>query len=215
MAKNKSQDPKSNKWQEFAEQQVDIDTDDAKRLFEDEQASGETTPDLKESNKPQSGLTYPSHEELEQELNALEMRIAEYKDAAIRAKAEAENTKRRAERDVQNAHKYGNEKILTDMLPVVDSLVRGLEGQEPTDPAAKALREGMQLTLNLFEKTLEKHGIAIIDPVKGDVFNPELHEAMSMQADPDAQSNTVLQVLQKGYELNGRVIRAAMVIVAS
>lgn len=214
MARNKSQDPKTNKWQEFAEQQADIDTQDAQSLFEDEQMPQEESPDLNAS-KPESGLTYPSHEALEQELNALEMRIAEYKDAAIRAKAEAENTKRRAERDVQNAHKYGNEKLLSDMLPIVDSLVRGLEGQVPADPAAKALREGMQLTLDLFEKTLEKHGIAIIDPAKGDVFNPELHEAMSMQSEEDAKPNTVLQVLQKGYELNGRVIRAAMVIVAS
>lgn len=211
MPKNKSQDPKTNKWQEFAEKQPD--TDEVSALFEDEEASGDE-PELKPA-KPEPGLTYPSHEELEQELNSLEMRISEYKESAIRAKAEAENVRRRAERDVQNAHKYGNEKILVDLLPVVDSLVRGLEGELPADPAAKALREGMQLTLDMFEKTLEKHGVVVIDPAKGDVFNPELHEAMSMMSDPDAKSNTVLQVLQKGYELNGRVIRAAMVIVAN
>lgn len=197
MSEKKVPGADDDKWKQFAEQQVDADSEEAT-----EEAAAE-------------GLSYASHDEPEQELNKKDIALAEYKDAAIRAKAEMENIRRRAERDVQNAHKFGSEKLLSDMLPVLDGLVRGLEGETPSDPHAKALREGMELTLDLFEKTLAKHGLEAICPEQGDAFNPELQEAVTMQPDPSAKSNTVLQVLQKGYQLNGRVLRAAMVIVAA
>ncbi|PHQ81261.1 MAG: nucleotide exchange factor GrpE [Coxiella sp. (in: Bacteria)] len=199
MSKKKSEDPKEKKWQEFAERIPEDAADEP--IFEDE-------PVAEAADKGDNG---PSHEALEQELNALEMKLAEYKDTAIRAKAEADNVRRRAERDVQNAHKFGTEKLLTDLLPVVDSVVRGMEGMSADDPG----REGMALTLSLLEKTLEKHGVKVIHPELGEAFNPDKHEAVTMQAAPDAESNTILQVLQNGYELNGRVVRAAMVIVAN
>lgn len=197
MSQKKHTGADEDKWKQFAEQQAESDV---------EETSEETSAE---------GLSYASHDDLEQELNRKDKEVAEYKDAAIRAKAEMENIRRRAERDVQNAHKFGNEKLLSDMLPVLDGLVRGLEGEAPTDPHAKALREGMELTLDMFEKALVKHGLEVISPEKGEAFNPELHEAMTMQPDPNADSNTILQVLQKGYQLNGRVLRAAMVIVAA
>lgn len=202
---SKKSDPANgeDKWKAFAERQAEEPADMS------ESVSDEAEPAATE------GLTYASHEELEQELNKKDMALAELKEAAMRAKADAENARRRAERDVQNARKFGSERLLTDLLPVVDSLVRGLEGQEPTDQQARALHEGMQLTLDLLEKTLAKHGLEVIEPARGDTFNPEAHEAMSMQPDPELQSNTVSQVLQKGYSLNGRVIRAAMVMVAA
>lgn len=201
MSSKKSNPAGADKWQKFAEQDID-----QEKINIEEVDNVDASPE---------GLAYPTHEELEQQLNVLEMQLSEYKDAAIRAKAEADNVRRRAERDVQNAHKYGSEKLLNDLLPVVDSLVRGLEGPEPEDAQAQSYRQGMMLTLDILEKMLEKHGVQVINPAIGETFNPELHEAMSMQPSPEAKPNTILHVLQKGYELNGRVIRAAMVTVAA
>ncbi len=170
--------------------------------------------DSPEADKAE-GLTYPSHEELDQQINALEIKLNDYKEQALRAQAEMENVRRRAERDVQNEREYSNRRILTDLLPVVDSLKRGLEGKESVEQASQALREGMVLTLGVLEKVLERHGVTAIIPEKGETFNPTLHEAMSMQPNPGAKANTILQVLQNGYQLSARVIRPAMVIVVS
>jgi molecular chaperone GrpE len=156
------------------------------------------------------GLEFPSRSNLEDQLTAMEMQMTEYKDKFLRQQAEFDNFRKRAERDVQNAHKYGVEKLLGDLLPVLDSLERGLEGVEKND----AHFQGMQLTLEMFIKTLGKYGVSIINPEPGENFDPTRHEAMSMQANPDFASNTIIQVLQRGYELNGRTLRAAMVIVA-
>lgn len=156
------------------------------------------------------GLEFPSRSNLEDQLTAMEMQMTEYKDKFLRQQAEFDNFRKRAERDVQNAHKYGVEKLLGDLLPVLDSLERGLEGVEKND----AHFQGMQLTLEMFIKTLGKYGVSIINPEPGENFDPSRHEAMSMQPNPDFASNTIIQVLQRGYELNGRTLRAAMVIVA-
>ena len=192
-----------NKWEKFADEQLEGTDDFA------------TDQDLDDAIEAQSksGLEYPSHEKLEESLTATEMERDALKEKLYRSQAEMENLRRRSERDISNAHKYGTEKLLSDMLPVVDSLIRGLEGHVSEDKYAVSMHEGMQLTLDLLEKTLQKHGVVIIDPTAGEGFNPEKHEAMSMQQNPDAEPNTVLQVLQKGFELNGRVIRAAMVVV--
>lgn len=204
MSKKKNSD----KWQEFAEHQKAEVSDEP--AFDVDADQGEAEAEVEADIKPQSVNT----DALEQQLKSLEMKIGDYKDQAVRAQAEMKNVQRRAERDVEKAHKYGNEKILSDLLPVMDSLVRGLEGEAPTDPHAKGLHEGMGLTLDMLEKTLQKHGIVMIDPKQGEAFNPECHQAMTKQPSPDAAPDTILQTLQKGFELNGRVIRAAMVIVA-
>lgn len=159
------------------------------------------------------GIEFPSRDKLEDQLTAMEMKVDEYKNQYLRGQAELENLRRRTERDISNAHKFGTEKLLADFLPVVDSLVRGLESPESRDPQAQAMREGVALTLDLLEKTLIKHGVNTIEPKKGEPFNPEFHEAMSALSDPDADPNTIAEVIQKGYQLNGRVLRAAMVIV--
>lgn len=209
-----NQVPGEDKWKKFAEEQA---TDS---LMDDE---GDTADDLASvvDEEPESmfgeaaeAILGGANSELQTKLAALEKKNEAYREEVIRANAEMDNVRKRAERDVSNARKYANEKILVELLPVVDSLVRGLEGEELSDGQAKAVRDGMRLTLDLLEKTLEKFGVEAIAPAVGEVFNPEVHEAMSMQPSEEAASGTVLQVLQKGYQLNGRVIRAAMVIVA-
>jgi len=148
-------------------------------------------------------------------INLLEKQIETYRDQAARAQAELANSLRRLEQEVAKARKFGSERVISELLPIVDSLVHGLENTSSGDSQAKSMREGMELTLDLLNKLLEKNGVLVIDPKIGDVFDPTQQEAMSMRSEPKATQNTVLQVLQKGYALHGRVIRAAMVIVAA
>ena len=136
------------------------------------------------------------------------------KDLALRAQAEMENIRRRSKRDVENAHKYATDKMVVSLLTVVDSLEKAVEiASKATEDDAKAIAEGVELSLKLFIDTLEKEGVTQIDP-HGEPFDPELHEAMSMVEAPDAEPNSVIEVFQKGYRLNGRLVRAAMVMVA-
>jgi molecular chaperone GrpE len=156
-----------------------------------------------------------SDKTLTDQLNLLEKQVDFYKDQTARAQAEVENMRRRMEQEVSKARKFGVERLISDMIPVVDGLVRGMEGAVSIDPQVQSMRHGMELTLDIMNKILEKNGIIQIDPLPGDAFDPTQHEAMSMRPDPDAKPNTILQVLQKGYALHGRVIRAAMVIVSA
>lgn len=150
-------------------------------------------------------------EELEEEISEAEQQLTEAQDKLIRAHAEMENIRRRAERDVANAHKYALEKFVSSLLPVVDSLEQALQHSFDND-AAKAIHEGIELTMKMFLDTLQKIGVEQINPVN-DNFNPQFHEAMSMIDHPDAEPNTVVEVFQKGYLLNGRLVRPARVIV--
>ncbi len=167
-------------------------------------------------SEPAAGaLDYPSHQQLEDQLTALERQLAEAKDQVLRAHAEMDNVQRRSEREISNAFKYSNNKLLGDLLPIVDSLVRGLEGSAKVeDSQLESVRQGMQLTLDLLEKTLEKYGVKPLNPTPGELFNPEFHEAMSAVPHPEFAPNSVVQVLQKGYQLHDRVLRAAMVMVS-
>jgi len=156
-------------------------------------------------------LDHPSYEELEQKLTDAEQKTHENWEKVVRVTAEMDNLRRRSERDVANAHRYGLEKFINTLLPVVDSLEQAeLLANQHGDTA---MHEGIQLTMKLLLDMLGKANVEQLNPV-GDVFNPELHEAMTMQESPDAAPNTVLTVFQKGYKLNSRVIRAARVIVA-
>lgn len=144
------------------------------------------------------------------DVRALERELHEAKDKLLRAHAEIDNVRRRAVQDVEKAHKYGIDKFVKELLPVVDSLDKALElGFE----GAKALHEGVELTHNLLMRALAAHGVAEVNPVD-QPFDPNLHEAMSMQAGTGAKPNTVVMVFQKGYQLNGRLIRPALVVVA-
>jgi len=127
----------------------------------------------------------------------------------MRAKAEIENIRRRAEQDVARAHKYALEKFVKELIAVVDSLEHALAAEG----AENAVREGVELTYKMFLDVLAKHGVKQIDPVN-EKFNPENHEAMSMQPSADVEPNTVLAVYQKGYLLNDRLVRPARVVVS-
>ncbi|ACH65670.1 nucleotide exchange factor GrpE [Aliivibrio fischeri] len=151
--------------------------------------------------------------ELEAALLASQAQIKEQQDTVLRAKAEEQNVRRRAEEDVDKARKYALKKFAGELLPVLDNLERALENGDKENEAAKALLEGVELTLQTFVSTVEKFGLTVINPM-GEAFNPELHQAIGMQASPDHESNTVMIVMQKGYTLNDQVLRPAMVMVA-
>ena len=152
-------------------------------------------------------------DELQQKIEILEKQARENLDTALRAQAELDNVRKRSSRDVENAHKYALEKFAADVLPVLDSMELGVSsvGESADNPT---LREGMELTLKLFRDVLEKYGI---EPVltDGEKFDPEKHEAVSMQDQEGSESGDIISVFQKGYTLNGRLIRPAMVVVAS
>jgi len=170
------------------------------------------------ASEPQVESQDDAHHEAQHEdnlLTQLKEEVSQYKNEVLRARAETENVRRRMERDVANAHKYGAERLVGELLPVMDSLSRGIEQASGTDDTVQNIRSGMEMTLDILRKILEKNGVSEIIPQKGDVFDPAQHEAMSLQKDPSAAPNTVLQVFQPGYALNGRVIRAAMVMVSS
>ena len=133
-------------------------------------------------------------------------------DKVVRAQAEMENLRKRAARDVENAHKYALEKFTNEFLPIMDSLELGLSASVKAKNLDD-LRKGMELTLEMFNTVMEKFGITMIEP-KGEKFNPELHDAVSMQETDDSNSGIIIEVMQKGYTLNGRLIRPAMVVVA-
>ena len=137
--------------------------------------------------------------------------LTKVKDQLLRTVAEMENVRRRAQRDVENAHKFAVEKLLSDLLPVIDSLEKAVEAAKTTENP-DSMAEGIRLSLKLFVSTLEKAGIAIVDPL-GEPFDPQLHEAMAMVPNPDAEPNSVMDVMQRGYTLNGRLVRAAKVVV--
>ena len=139
--------------------------------------------------------------------------VEKNRDLALRAQAEAQNAKRRAEQDVEKARKFALERFCGELLPVADNLERALEAANRDDEAVKPIAEGVDLTLKTLLDALKKFQIEQVDPA-GEPFDPQLHQAMSMVENPDAEPNTVLSVMQKGYTLNGRLVRPAMVIVS-
>jgi molecular chaperone GrpE len=151
--------------------------------------------------------------EAEAEINALREQLVAAEDRALRVQAEAQNMIRRAERDVENARKFALERFVGALLPVIDNLERALAAMgEPTE-ATRALLEGVQLTHRSFLDVMQKFDVAVVDPA-GEGFNPDLHQAMSIVEAPGATPNSVVAVMQKGYTLNGRLVRPAMVVVA-
>ncbi|WP_317930205.1 nucleotide exchange factor GrpE [Halioxenophilus sp. WMMB6] len=143
----------------------------------------------------------------------LEAQLQEAKENALRAAAEAQNVRRRAEQDVEKAHKFAVEKFAGDLLPVADNLERAVATFEGADESTKPLLEGVELTLKTLVDALSRHNLEAVDP-RGEPFDPQLHQAMSMVPNPDVEPNTVIDVFQKGYTLNGRLVRPAMVVVS-
>ncbi|MCY3751771.1 MAG: nucleotide exchange factor GrpE [Gammaproteobacteria bacterium] len=150
--------------------------------------------------------------DLLQENERLKMEVGESVDKALRATAELENIRRRTSRDIENAHKYALERFVNELLPVIDSMELGINASQSAEDL-ESLREGMDLTLKKLFDCLEKFGVKAIDPA-GEKFDPDWHEAVSMQELEGSDSGQVVTVMQKGYELNGRLVRPAMVVVA-
>ena len=151
------------------------------------------------------------------EIETLQAQIAELKNAVLRERADSDNLRKRFEREKESALKFGSEKLIKELLPVIDSLTLGLEAAKAHEAEGRQAREhfieGASMTLKLLLDVLQKNGVIELDPV-GEKLDPELHQALSVIPSPDAEPNTILHVAQKGYLLNGRVIRAAQVIVA-
>ena len=142
----------------------------------------------------------------------LEAELAAAKDAALRAQADAMNTQRRAEQEIEKARKFALERICGDLLSVVDNLERALEATSGDEGNASVL-EGIELTRKGFMDLLVKYGVQPVDPL-GEPFDPETAQAMSLVEQPDTEPNSVIAVMQKGYTLNGRLLRPAMVMVS-
>ena len=152
-------------------------------------------------------------ESLKAALAAAEALAAQNRDSYLRAVAEQDNLRKRNQRDLENAHKFALERMLGDLLPVKDSLEMALISAGDK-PEAAALRTGVDLTLRLLSQVLERYGVVEIAPAKGEAFNHDLHEAMAAQESTEAPADSVLITVQKGYQLNGRLLRPARVLVA-
>lgn len=143
----------------------------------------------------------------------LQAQLAEARDQALRYQAETQNALRRAERDVEKAHKFGQEKLIGELLVVVDNLERSITATEGQEISIESIKEGVELTLKSLIDTLKRHNVEQIDP-EGEPFDPALHQAMTMVPSAEQEPNSVLNVFQKGYTLHGRLVRPAMVVVA-
>jgi len=180
-----------------------LDTQD----LENAAAEVQTDPEAEEAQleSPQKNA-----DSLEAQLEQAQAKASENWDQLLRTRAEMDNMRRRQQKDIENAHKFGIEKLVGELLPVIDSMDLGLAHE---NASAESLREGMEMTMNMLKKMMEKLGIEEINPIN-EKFNPELHQAMSMQPSADVEPNSVIAVMQKGYALNGRLIRPAMVMVS-
>lgn len=185
-------------WGKF--KQEHFDNEDEGSLFEEQFEQAE-----------EAALDHPSYEVLEEKLTKAEQKAHENWENAVRAQAELENVRRRMEKEVVNTRKYAVEKLISSLLPVVDSLEQALQLVDKN--ADTAMHEGLELTMKLFLDVLQKFDVSQLDPL-GKPFDPQQHEAMTMQPDPNSPPNTVLAVFQKGYQLNDRIIRPARVIVS-
>ncbi len=169
---------------------------------------------------PETEATLTDEEEVERDMAALEAALgnaereaAEQREAMLRMHAEMENLRKRLIRDLEKSRKRALEGFMNDLLPVRDSLEKGLQAAE-SEASVESLREGKALIMRMLDKVMGDHGLEEIDPV-GEMFNPELHEAISMIPSPEHAENQVIDVVQKGYRLNERLIRPARVVVSS
>ena len=148
-----------------------------------------------------------------QKIAEAEQKTAEYWERIVRMQAEADNAARRVERDISNAHKYAIEKFVGELLPIVDSLELCVINETSDHKVVSSVVEGVNMTLKMFYTAMEKFGIQQINPV-GEAYDPEYQQAISVEVDPELEPNTVTKVLQKGYTLNNRLVRPALVVVS-
>ncbi|MFO7603365.1 MAG: nucleotide exchange factor GrpE [Gammaproteobacteria bacterium] len=183
----------------------------SKKEAPQEQQAEELDAAAAEAGNPEAATA--SVEELAATIEALEAKAQENWDHFVRTKAEMDNMRRRTERDLENAHKYALERFAQELLPVKDSLELGAAAARDGAADIDRLREGTEMTLRMLDTAMEKFHIKAVDPLD-EPFNPELHQAMSMVEVADKPANTVINVLQKGYTLNERLVRPAMVVVS-
>ena len=183
---------------------------DESNMNEPENQPEEDTPEQDEADGGESVENVVDESDVTQMLEEAQQQVTEYQDKMVRVQAEMENLRKRADKQVEDAHKYANDKFAAELLQVKDSLELGLSAE---DIDVDKLREGTELTLKLLNNVFEKFSIEEIDPM-GEAFDPNLHEAMTMQESAEHEPNTVLTVVQKGYSLHGRLVRPAMVIVS-
>jgi molecular chaperone GrpE len=167
-----------------------------------------------EAGRPSSGSPVAELERLQQSLAEAEERARSHREQYLRAVAELDNVRKRAQRDIESANRYGLEKFAAELLPVRDSLELAVQSADQAQVDARSLKQGQEATLQLLAKALERLGLTPINPTIGEPFDPTRHEAVLAQESATAEPGSVLQVVQTGYELNGRVIRPARVIVA-
>lgn len=168
-------------------------------------------------NKPVDGDVKNEDEVIESnielELQQSQEKIEDYWDQIMRLKADIENNRKRSDRDIENAHKYALKNFIEALLPIVDSMEMGQAAAHAEKASLESIREGVDLTMNMFVQVLENQGLVKFDP-KGETFDPDQHQAISMVEDKKAKSNTIISVVQKGFILNDRLVRPAMVVVA-
>jgi molecular chaperone GrpE len=183
-------------------------TDPQNTPVENENAAAEPIPEAQTAAEPVLDIAA-----LQAQIEQLQQQLNDAKDQTLRTAAEAQNVRRRAEKDVENAHKYALEKFASSLLPVADNLARSLEVADRENDALKPLIEGVELTSKTLLDALKRFQVEQVDPL-GAPFDPQFHEAVASVENPAAEPNSVLQVMQKGYTLNGRLLRAAMVVVS-
>lgn len=194
-----------------ADQDNEIQSQDQPELAETEELVDGGDPQTSEKSSSPEGLDL---EQVLEKLAAAELAAEHAKDDLLRVQAEMQNLRRRTEQDIEKAHKYGQEKFSIELLSVMDNLERALTAaSEHEDDSVKAIYDGVDLTLKSFIDCFSKFKIETLDPL-GEPFDPQTHQAMGMQENPEVEPNTVMAVMQKGYTLHGRVIRPAMVMVA-
>ena len=155
-----------------------------------------------------------SEEQGKNQIEDLQHKLATLGEQLLREQAEMQNVRRRAQRDIESAHKYALEKFATELLSVVDNLERAIDAIDADDESQKAVAEGLGLTLKTFIEVLAKYNVQAVEP-EGQPFDADLHQAVSTVPNNDVEPNTVINVFQKGYTLNGRLIRPAMVVVST
>ena len=198
---------------------IKFENDDVKVSAEQAQAAEATaeveavTADAKDPIEEETAALISRIVELEALLDASEQKVKDQKDAVVYAQAEVQTIRTRTEQEIDKAKKFALEKFATELLPVIDNMERAIESADQANEELKPMLEGVELTLKTMQSTVEKFGLIALNP-QGEAFNPEFHQAMAMQESEEFAPNTVMMVMQKGYTLNGRVVRPAMVMVA-
>ena len=190
------------------EQEVELNEEISKMQADVEAAVEAADQHAEEEQSPEAEIAM-----LYAELEAAKQTIADQKDGVVRAAADVDNIRRRAAQDVEKAHKFALEKFANELLPVIDNLERAIEFSDKENETLKPLLEGIDMTVKSFNDAVAKFGVEIVNP-QGEQFNPDFHQVMSIQPSNDVTPNTVLAVMQKGYTLNGRLLRPAMVMVS-